>query len=159
LISNGEEEGKGNQLVKDTIPLIERANLNYYGPIEGKELFGGMVDVAVADGFTGNVLLKSSESVAKLITDVLRTELKRSPITMLGAALSKPAFDKVKQMLDPAEYGAVPLLGVNGLVFIGHGRSDRRAILNAIRTTRQAVEVNLIKSIQTAIKNSVVSVA
>jgi phosphate acyltransferase len=153
LISNGEEQGKGNQLVKATIPLIESTQLNFIGSIEGKELFGGEVDVAVTDGFTGNVLLKSSEAVAKLITDILRKELKRNPFTMLGAALAKPAFSTVRQMLDPAEVGAAPLLGVNGLVFIGHGRSDARAIMNAIRTTRQAVEANLLNAIQTAIQS------
>lgn len=152
IISNGEEEGKGNQLVKDTIPLLHAANLNYIGPVEGKELFGGEVDVAVTDGFTGNVLLKSSEAVAKLITDILRQELKKSPLTMLGAALARPAFQTIKQMLDPAEVGAAPLLGVNGLVFIGHGRSDRRALVSAIRTTRQAVEAQLLNAIRTAIQ-------
>lgn len=153
LLSNGEEEGKGNQLVKETMPLLETANVNYIGPIEGKELFGGSVDVAITDGFTGNVLLKSSEAVAKLITEVLRKELKSSPITMIGAMLSKPAFSKIRQMLDPAETGAAPLLGVNGLVFIGHGRSDARALVSAIRTTRQAVEAKLLDVIQSAIQD------
>jgi glycerol-3-phosphate acyltransferase PlsX len=157
LISNGEEAGKGNQLVKDTLPLLQAANVNFVGPIEGKELFGGQVDVAVTDGFTGNVLLKSSEAVAKLITEVLRKELKSSPITMLGAALSKPAFNKIKQMLDPGEIGAAPLLGINGLVFIGHGRSDAHALVSAIRTTRQAVEAKLLDEIQSAIQNQLSS--
>ena len=153
LISNGEEEGKGNQLVKETIPLIKASPVNFIGGIEGKELFGGEADVAVTDGFTGNVLLKSSEAVAKLITDVLRKELKSSLITMVGAALSRPAFAKIKKMLDPAEIGAAPLLGVNGLVFIGHGRSDARAILNAVRTTRQAVNAGLLEAIRQAIQS------
>jgi glycerol-3-phosphate acyltransferase PlsX len=155
LISNGEEEGKGNQLIKETMPLLEAAALNYVGPIEGKELFGGKVDVAVSDGFTGNVLLKSSEAVAQLIIDVLRKELKTSPITMVGALLAKPAFQRIRQMLDPAEVGAAPLLGVNGLVFIGHGRSDARALVSAIRTTRQAVEAKLMDAIQVAIQNKI----
>jgi phosphate acyltransferase len=152
LISNGEEEGKGNQLVKDTIPLLRTSGLNYVGAIEGKELFGGFVDVAVTDGFTGNVLLKSSEAVAKLIIDILRTELKSNPLTILGALLARPAFSKIRQMLDPAEVGAAPLLGVNGLVFIGHGRSDARALVSAIRTTRQAVKVGLLNEIRSAIQ-------
>ena len=152
LISNGEEEGKGNQLVKDTIPLIKASGLNFIGGIEGKELFGGQVDVAVADGFTGNVLLKSSEAVAKLIIDTLREELKSSPITLLGAALAKPAFRKIKEMLDPAEIGAAPLLGVNGLVLIGHGRSDAHALVSAIKTTRQALAVGLLSALQSAIQ-------
>ena len=151
LISNGEEEGKGNQLVKNTIPLLKSSDLNFIGGIEGKELFGGLVDVAVADGFTGNVLLKSSEAVSKLIVETLKNELKSSPITMLGAALARPAFNKIRQMLDPAEVGAAPLLGVNGLVFKGHGRSDARALLSAIKTTRHAVEVGLLDSLKEAI--------
>lgn len=155
IISNGEEEGKGNLLVKESLPLLRNSGINFIGAIEGKELFGGGVDVAVTDGFTGNVLLKSSEAVAKLITDILRSELKRSPITILGAALARPAFNKIKQLLDPAEVGAAPLLGVNGLVFIGHGRSDERAILSAIRTTRQAVETNMLDALRTAIQEQI----
>lgn len=151
LLSNGEEAGKGNELVRGTYPLLEASGLNYIGNIEGKELFGGMADVAVTDGFTGNVLLKSSEAVAKLITEVLKQELKSSPVTMLGAALAKPAFAKTKQMLDPGEIGAAPLLGVNGLVFIGHGRSDAHAMLSAVHTARQAVEANLLAALQSAI--------
>jgi glycerol-3-phosphate acyltransferase PlsX len=151
LLSNGEEAGKGNELVRGVYPLLEASGLNFVGNIEGKELFGGGADVAVTDGFTGNILLKSSEAVAKLITDVLKQELKASPMSMLGAALAKPAFSKIKQMLDPGEIGAAPLLGVNGLVFIGHGRSDAHAMLSAVHTARQAVEANLLSALQGAI--------
>lgn len=151
LLSNGEEAGKGNELVRETYPLLEASGLNFIGNIEGKELFGGAADVAVTDGFTGNVLLKSSEAVAKLLIDTLRQELKSSPVSMLGAALAKPAFGKLKKMLDPGEIGAAPLLGVNGLVFIGHGRSDAHAMLSAITTARQAVEANLLSALQSAI--------
>jgi len=151
LLSNGEEAGKGNELVKGTYPLLQTSGLNFIGNVEGKELFGGGVDVVVTDGFTGNVLLKSSEAVAKLIVDILRQELTSSTRTKLGALLAKPAFGKIRKMLDPGEIGAAPLLGVNGLVFIGHGRSDAHALLSAIQTTRQAVEVNLLAELQTAI--------
>ena len=89
--------------------------MNYYGNVEGKELFGGLADVAITDGFTGNVLLKSSEAVAKLMTEILKTELKSSPLTMLGALLAKPAFGRLKAMLDPSEQGAAPLLGIDGM--------------------------------------------
>lgn len=155
LVSNGEEEGKGNQLVKETTPLLKTSGLNFIGGIEGKELFGGEADVAVADGFTGNVLLKSSEAVAKLITDILKKELKSSPLTIMGAALARPAFAKIKKLLDPAEIGAAPLLGVNGLVFIGHGRSDTHALVSAIRTTRQAVEADLLGALRQAIQEQI----
>lgn len=157
LISNGEEAGKGNDLVKATYPLLEQSGLNFIGNIEGKELFGGHADVAITDGFTGNVLLKSSEAVAKLITDILRQELKATPLTMLGALLAKPAFGKIKQLLDPAEQGAAPLLGIDGLVFVGHGRSDARALIGAMRTARQAVSSDLLTAMRSAIQEQLPS--
>jgi glycerol-3-phosphate acyltransferase PlsX len=152
LLSNGEEAGKGNELVKSTYPLLEGSGLNFIGNVEGKELFAGVADVVVTDGFTGNVLLKSSEAVAKWMTEVLKAELTSSFVTTLGALLAKPAFNKLKKMLDPGEIGAAPLLGVNGLVFIGHGRSDAHALLSAIRTARQAVQAQLNQAIQGAIQ-------
>lgn len=158
LISNGEEAGKGNELVKGAYPLLEKSALNFIGNLEGKELFSGLADVAVTDGFTGNVLLKSSEAVAKLLVDTLRLELMGSTRTKLGALLAKPAFSKLRQMLDPAEVGAAPLLGVNGLVFIGHGRSDARALVSAIRTARQAVSADLLAQIKDAIQRRLAEV-
>lgn len=158
LLSNGEEAGKGNQLVRDTTPLLEASDLNFIGNVEGKELFGGQTDVAVMDGFTGNVLLKSSEAVAKLITDLLRQELVSSTRTKVGALLARPAFDQLRKIMDPAEVGAVPLLGIDGLVFVGHGRSDARALLNGIRGARQAVEANLLAAIRTAIQEPLAGV-
>lgn len=151
LLSNGEEAGKGNHLVKEAYPLLEASGLNFIGNLEGKELFGGAADVCVTDGFTGNILLKSSEAVAKLITDTLKVELKKSPLTMLGALLAKPAFASIKKMLDPGETGAAPLLGIDGLVFIGHGRSDAHALVSAIRVARQAVESDLMGATREAI--------
>jgi glycerol-3-phosphate acyltransferase PlsX len=152
LLSNGEETGKGNQLIKETSPLLESSGLNFVGNVEGKELFGGLVDVTVTDGFTGNVLLKSSEAVAKLITEVLRQELMSSTRTKIGALLAKPAFANIKKMMDPGETGAAPLLGIDGLVFIGHGRSDAFALVNGIRVARQAIEANLLSAIRAAIE-------
>jgi len=152
LISNGEEAGKGNDLVKATYPLIAASDVNFVGNIEGKELFGGHADVAVTDGFTGNILLKSSEAVARLLVDTLREELTSSLVTKIGAGLARPAFAKLRKMLDPGEIGAAPLLGVDGLVFVGHGRSDARAVVSAIRTARQAVESNLMVHLRAAIE-------
>jgi glycerol-3-phosphate acyltransferase PlsX len=152
LISNGEEAGKGNELVKETYPLLAGSGLNFIGNVEGKELFGGQVDVAVTDGFTGNILLKSSEAVAKLLVDMLKQELTSSLRTSIGAALARPAFNGIKKMMDPAEVGAAPLLGVDGLVFIGHGRSDKRALVNAIRVARQAVDADLLQALRAAIQ-------
>lgn len=155
LLSNGEEAGKGNQLIKDTLPFLKDSGLNFIGNVEGKELFSGQVDVVVTDGFTGNVLLKSSEAVAKLIIDILREELMSSLRTKIGALLAKPAFTRIRRMLDPAEVGAAPLLGVNGLVFIGHGRSDAYALVNAIRVARQATAANLLEAIRAGIEERV----
>lgn len=156
LLSNGEETGKGNQLIRDTCPLLESSGLNFIGNVEGKELFGGQADVVVMDGFTGNILLKSSEAVAKLLIDSLREELLSSLRTKVGAALARPAFSIIRKMLDPAEVGAAPLLGVDGLVFIGHGRSDAYALVNAIRVARQAVKADLLTAIRDAIEEQLV---
>jgi phosphate acyltransferase len=155
LISNGEEEGKGNNLVKEATPLLKDSGLNFYGNVEGKEVIGGVVDVAVTDGFVGNVMLKTAEAVAKLIVDKIRDAIKGGgPLAMVGGLLVKPALGSIKKLLDPAEYGAAPLLGVNGLVFIGHGRSDATAIKNAIRVAKEAAEANVLESIKTAIEES-----
>ncbi|HEY6072580.1 MAG TPA: phosphate acyltransferase PlsX, partial [Anaerolineales bacterium] len=129
LVSNGEEEGKGNELVRAATPLLKASSINYFGNVEGKEVIGGKVDVAVTDGFTGNVMLKTSEAIAKLIVEKIKESIKEGgPSAMLGGLLVRPALGKIKKMLDPSEEGAAPLLGVNGLVFIGHGRSDTLAI-------------------------------
>ncbi len=153
LLSNGEEAGKGNDLVKETYPLLQASGLNFIGNIEGKELFGGQVDVCVVDGFTGNILLKSSEAVARLIVDMLREELMASTRTKLGALLAKPAFTKIRGLMDPGEVGAAPLLGINGLVFVGHGRSDARALINGIRVARQAVQAELLPALREGIQS------
>jgi glycerol-3-phosphate acyltransferase PlsX len=152
LLSNGEEAGKGNKLVKETYPLLKSSGLNFIGNVEGKELFGGEADVVVTDGFTGNILTKSSEAVANLMTDILRKEMTANLRTSIGAFLAKPAFIRIKEMLDPTEIGAAPLLGIDGLVFVGHGRSNTRAVLSAIRLARQSVEGDLLLSIRKAIE-------
>jgi glycerol-3-phosphate acyltransferase PlsX len=160
LVSNGEEEGKGNELVKGATPLFKASKLNYFGNVEGKEVIGGKVDVAVTDGFTGNVMLKTSEAVAKLITEKIREIIKNGNIlTKIGGLLVKPALGAIKKLLDPGEQGAAPLLGVNGLVFIGHGRSDAFAIKNAIRVAKQAVDVKVLEAMKSAIEESLRSAA
>lgn len=155
LLSNGEEEGKGNDLVRETFPLLAETKLNFVGNVEGKELFNGQVDVVVTDGFTGNVLLKSTEAVAKLIIDILKEELMGSFRTKMGALLAKPAFGKLKKMLDPSEIGAAPLMGIDALVFVGHGRSDARAMISAIRSAKQAVDSQLLDQLRKAITKSI----
>lgn len=144
LLSNGEETGKGNQLVKETYKLLEKSDLNFIGNVEGKELFGGDVDVVVTDGFTGNVMVKSSEAVAELITSVLKEELMKTTMTKIGGFLAKKAFAKMKSIIDPSEIGAAPFLGIDGLVFVGHGRSDARAITSALLLASSTIKKDLI---------------
>ena len=139
-------------MVKETYSLLEESNLNFIGNVESKELFGGEADVVVTDGFTGNVLIKTSEAVSKMLIDVIRGQLTSSLRTSIGALLAKPAFNAVKKVMDPGEVGAAPLLGLNGLVFVGHGRSDARALVSAIRVARQAVDADLLNALQKGIK-------
>jgi glycerol-3-phosphate acyltransferase PlsX len=155
LISNGEEAGKGSELVKGAYPLLANARINFIGNVEGKEIFNGHADVAVTDGFTGNVFLKSTEAVAKLLIEKIRESIRGGgPLAMLGGALIRPAMGKVRKLLDPSEEGAAPLLGVNGLVFIGHGRSDALAIKSAVRVAREAAESKVLDAIKSAIEES-----
>lgn len=153
LLSNGEEEGKGNQLVKETFPLFKESSLNFIGNAEPKELYGGEVDVVVSDGFTGNVLIKTSEAVSKLLLEVMKEELTSSLRTKLGAGLAMPAFKSLRQMLDPRQIGAAPLLGIDGLVFVGHGRSDALAIVNSLKAAKAAVDSQLLPSLKKAIQH------
>ncbi len=153
LVSNGEEEGKGNELVKAAAPLLRRSGLNYYGNVEGKEVIGGKVDVAVTDGFVGNVMLKTAEAVGKLILDEVKSAIQGGgPLVLLGGVLVRPALSRIKKLLDPSVQGAAVLLGVNGLVLIGHGRSDAAAIKSAIKLAKDAAEANVLDSLRTAIE-------
>lgn len=155
LVSNGEEEGKGNELTRAAAPLLRASGLNYYGNVEGKEVLGGRVDVAVADGFVGNVMLKTAEAVGKLIVDKIKSSIKAGgPIVMLGGMLVRPALTGIKKLLDPSEYGAAVLLGINGLVLIGHGRSDAHAIKNAILLAKTAAETDILGGLRSAIEAS-----
>jgi len=155
MIANGEEAGKGNDLVKESYPLLEAAKINFIGNVEGKEIFNGHADVAVTDGFTGNVFLKATEAVAKLLIDKIREIIKGGNLpTKVGGALVKPALGSLKQMLDPSQEGAAPLLGVNGLVFIGHGRSDAIAIQNSVRVAKIAAEAKVLDAMKSAIEES-----
>lgn len=149
LLSNGEEAGKGNQLVKDAYPLLTAAGLNFIGNVEPKELIGGEADVVVTDGFSGNVLLKSSEAVASFLLNTIKEKLEAAPLHVkLGAMLIRPTLRSIRKLLDSSEEGAAPLLGVNGLVFIGHGRSDAAAIKNAVHVAKQAVEADVLNRIR-----------
>lgn len=152
LISIGEEEGKGNSLVKETHNLLKKSNLNYIGNVEGREIFLGKCDVAVCDGFVGNVLLKTAEGVGELIAISLKKEISSSIKASLGFLFSKGAFKKFYKKVDYSEYGGAPLLGVKGGCFICHGRSKAKAICNAIRVAYYFSEEKVVEKIQDHMK-------
>jgi len=148
LMSVGEEEGKGTDLSREAFKVLQRTGLNFVGNVEGRDVYSGGADVIVSDGFVGNVVLKSSESLALFLGSLMRQELKRSWRTRLGYWLAKPAFERYRQRTDWSEYGAVPLLGVRGGFFIGHGRSDGPTLRNAIRRAVEFCRDDLHRKIQ-----------
>lgn len=148
LVNIGEEEGKGNELAREALPLLKEAPIRFVGNIEGPDLFSGEVDVAVCDGFTGNVVLKVSEGVAELLMHLIADEIQKAPFLKLGALMMRPAFQRIKRRTDYGERGGAPLLGVNGVCIIGHGRSNAAAIANAIRTSGEAVRHGIIDKIR-----------
>ena len=141
LMSIGEEEAKGNDLTKEAFPLLRQlSNINFVGNVEGRDVFSGAVDVIVTDGFTGNVMLKLSEGLTEAMLSMIKKELSTSAVTKAGGVLAKPAFRNIKKRLDYSEYGGAPLLGVSRIVVIGHGRSNARAIRNAINSVKEFSE-------------------
>ena len=133
LLSIGEEESKGNELTRESFHLLKQLPLNFVGNVEGRDIYNGEVDVIVADGFVGNVALKTSEGVANLVRATLKDTLKATITRQVGALLSRSAFAEFKKRLDHTEYGGAPLLGVKGVCIITHGSSNANAIKNAIR--------------------------
>jgi len=152
LLSNGEEEGKGPQVVRDAYALLKQSQLNFVGNAEGRDIPKGTMDVIVCDGYVGNVAIKLSESLAKTLVGFIKDEIKKRPLAVLGALLAKPAFDALKARLDPSEVGGGILLGVDGVVIIGHGSSDTNAIKNAIRVAKEAVEGNVVELIRSGVQ-------
>ncbi len=153
LLSIGEESNKGNDLVLEAHELLKRAShLNFIGNVEGRDIFKGTADVVVTDGFTGNVVLKTAESVAGLLVAKLRDEIRRDPLAVFGTLLMRPALRRLKKQLDWEEYGAAPLLGVNGVCFIGHGSSRAKAIQSGIRTVVRFVEQRVNEHIRQEIE-------
>ena len=145
LITIGTEEGKGNALITEAHELMKRIGpvINYAGPIEGFQVFRDTVDVVVCDGFTGNILLKTWESLAKFITTMLKSELKANPLRTAGALLAKGAFDALKGRMNPDRYGGAPLLGVRGNILKAHGSSNRHALASAIRAAAKIIHQDL----------------
>jgi len=148
LLNIGEEEGKGNDQVKEAYPLLQAAPIRFIGNVEGRDLLNGRVDVAVCDGFVGNIALKVCEGVAEFFFNFIRDELERQPVFKAPAALLKPVFERMKRRTDYRERGGAPLLGVNGVCIICHGSSNAIAIANAVRTAGEAVRHGIIDKIR-----------
>ena len=149
LVSIGEEEGKGNLAVREAYDLIQSTpGINFIGNVEGKDIPAGLADVVITDGFTGNVIIKLAEGVAKLIVDTLREEITSRKLATVGALLARPALQAVSQRLDYAEYGGAVLLGLNHVCIIGHGRSNARAVRSAIKVAREAVQADVVGKIR-----------
>ncbi len=144
LLTIGEESGKGNSLVKEAYAMLAESSLNFVGNVEGRDVYKGDVDVIVCDGFVGNICLKISEGLVDAAAKMLRDEIIKSPLAKLGFLLAKPAFTAFKKRVDYSEYGGAPLLGINGVGVVCHGKSDANAIKNAIREAASMVkkEVN-----------------
>eukprot|EP01029_Cantina_marsupialis_P010211 TRINITY_DN2326_c0_g1_i1.p2 TRINITY_DN2326_c0_g1~~TRINITY_DN2326_c0_g1_i1.p2 ORF type:complete len:331 (+),score=79.29 TRINITY_DN2326_c0_g1_i1:1407-2399(+) len=151
LLSNGEEESKGNEVTKEAFKLISKVP-NFAGNVEGSDVFKGTVDVVVCDGFIGNILLKTAEGVADTIGKIIKKNLKRSLISIAGAVLMRKVFKNLKVRVDYAEYGGAPLLGVKAPVIIAHGKSNPKAIQNAIFQAIKSASSNLSNDIEERLK-------
>ncbi len=148
LLNIGEEEAKGNALAQEAYPLLAASGLNFIGNLEGGEITAGAADVIVTDGFTGNVVIKTMEGMGDFIRGELEGAIRSNWRYWIPGWLLKGAFQGLRKRMDYREYGAGPLLGVNGLVFIGHGRSDARAVFSALRIAREAAQSGMLQAIR-----------
>lgn len=152
LLSNGEEDCKGNALVRETSPLMaNQRGIHFVGNVEPKEVLSGATDIVIHDGFAGNVMIKSIEATASMVKKLIRQEIQVGMVTRLGGFLAYPAFNRVTRRTDPFEIGGAPLLGIDGVVIVGHGRSNEIAIKHAVRQARQAVQVSIIQAIRQSV--------
>lgn len=151
LLNIGEEETKGNELTKESFKALKNEGLNFIGNVDGKDLYAGNIDVVVCDGFTGNVALKISESVAEMIGSYFQQEIPKKFIWKCGYFLMRPCFRKFKRKVDYDEYGGAPLLGINGVCIICHGRSGAKAIKNAIKVAADFIQRDINKHIQNSL--------
>ncbi|ACB76877.1 phosphate acyltransferase PlsX [Opitutus terrae] len=150
LMTIGTEEGKGNALITETNELLRRTTdlINYAGPIEGFHVFAEHVDVVVCDGFVGNIMIKSWESLVKFFSGMLREELQANPVRAVGALMSKGAFNALRERINPERYGGAPLLGLRGNILKAHGSSNRRAIKSAIHAASQIIRADMNQRIE-----------
>jgi glycerol-3-phosphate acyltransferase PlsX len=154
LLNIGEERSKGNELVRDAYGLLEKECSTFVGNVEGRDVFEGAADVVVCDGFVGNIILKFSESMYSFLAHMVKSQIRKGVIAKAGALLMKGAFDQVRAQLDYAEYGGAPLLGVNGVTIISHGRSSSRAIKNAILAAVKSIETEINRHIEERLKGA-----
>lgn len=155
LMSTGEEATKGNELTKETFKLLKEADINFVGNVDGKDIFTGDVDVIVCDGFTGNVILKTSEGLADALIKMLKREVANLTAGRIGYLLLKPALRNFKKKTDYDEYGGAPLLGINGTCIISHGRSTSKAIRNAVRVASEFSRKKVYEVISSAIAKDI----
>ena len=148
LLNIGEEESKGNQLALEAYELLAASSLNFIGNVEGRDVPFGKADIIVTDGFTGNVVVKTMEGMADYVLGQIRTAIRSRPWYMVAGALLLPAFGSLRKKVDYREYGAGPLLGIDGLVFVGHGRSDTKAVVSALRVAREAAQAGMLDAIR-----------
>lgn len=154
VLSIGEEDGKGNEITKSVFQMLQKGHINFIGNVEAKEVYRGEADVIVCDGFTGNIALKISQSMAEMISENLRSVFKTNLRTKLGYWLIKPYLDQKKKSVDYSETGGAPLLGVNGVCIIAHGRSTGKAIKNAINRAKELVDKNINEHIRSDIEEN-----
>ncbi len=154
LVTIGEERGKGTAVVQAALPLLESSTLNFVGNLEGRDIPLGGADVAVTDGFTGNVLLKFAEGLSVLVRETLEQEARRDPFSAIGGILMRPAFGRARKRWDYRRFGGAMLLGVRGTVVIGHGRSDDEAIVSAVRVAMRGVERRLVGAITEGVRQA-----
>jgi glycerol-3-phosphate acyltransferase PlsX len=156
LLSVGEEEGKGNDLTREAYEELKESSLNFVGNVEGRDIYNGSCDVVVTDGFTGNVALKISESLAEMLGAMIKEELSRDLRSRLGAALALPAFQRFRKRVDYTEMGGAPLLGIDGAAVICHGSSPAKAIKNAVRVAAEWAKAGLNEHIRAALDGELV---
>lgn len=152
LLNIGSEEGKGNELTQNTYPLLQERIPNFIGNLEGRDVPYGKGDVIVCDGFVGNVLLKTAEGLAGALFELIKEKITDTPLRKLGAAAVKPGLKEIAQMMDYAEYGGAPLLGVNGISIICHGSSKAKAIVNALRVAQECVQARFVDQLAEAMQ-------
>jgi len=147
LLNIGTEKEKGNELVRESYPLLSDSRVNFTGFVEPNDILTGKADVIVCDGFVGNIVLKLAESTSNIIITLLKDEIKKGIVSSAGGLLLKPSFSRLKKRIDYDEHGAAPLLGLNGIVFKAHGRARSKAVRSAIRVCAEAVRENIVESI------------